>query len=85
MLKYKVTVNLEYSMTPYIPAFALLKLDIWKLNIAPRLIQCGFRHLDDCLVLGTEQNLIEFKMNWVDIGNYRLSIKEVVDMGIIKV
>ena len=79
MKKYKINLCLTYSMTPYVPTFALYNLDIWKYNIAPLLMECGFIHLGDALVLGNENNLIEFKMNWTNNKNFVVIIEEMID------
>lgn len=64
MEKYKVRIkSLETPNTPYIPDVMLKHMDIWK-TIAQTLLDCGFIHVGDFMVLGRDANVFEFKMTF---------------------
>lgn len=80
MNRYVINAILKESSTPYIPHNYLIQMPIWRNNIAPKLTQCGFIHLGECMVLGYETNLIEFKLTFVyDDSLVTVTIKEFID------
>ncbi len=60
--KVKVT-SLGTPATPYIPDIMLKHMDMWKI-IANALYECGFYHLGDCMVMGNDENVIEFHLTF---------------------
>ena len=80
MTHYVIGVILKGAIAPYLPVYYILSMPLWRNNIAPTLTQCGFIHLGECMVLGDESNLIEFKLSLsYDSASYEVLIKEFID------
>ena len=84
MKRYIINAVYKDGNAPYIPSNYLQRMSIWRNNLSPTLTQCGFIHLGDCIVLGDESNLIEFKLTFThDDDGYSglivITIKEFID------
>ena len=60
MNKYQIQLTIDNSNTPYIPTGYIINFDLWKKYIAPTLIDIGFIHIGDAMVLGNDNMAAEF-------------------------
>jgi hypothetical protein len=82
MTHYVIGVMLKGATAPYLPVYYIMSMSLWRNNIAPTLTRCGFIHLGECMVLGNDTNLIEFKLTLsYDSASYEVSIKEFLLTG----